>query len=138
MDINALQALSATPPDSVWMALAEDGEIVGYYLDDASAPFGSILISAEQWQQQVERNASHYRDGAPAYEVRERDAALAYVLERQWRDNELSYTDRFMLADYPICSSERQDVISYRQALRDMPDVGWAKPAPPMIIARCK
>lgn len=130
MDINALQALSATPPDSVWMALAEDGEIVGYYLDDASAPFGSILISAEQWQQQVASNASHYRDGAPAYEVRERDAALAHVLERQWRDNELSYTDRFMLPDYPISSVDRVEVTRYRQALRDMPQTG-VKPVRP-------
>lgn len=118
-------------PEQVLMHLAADGEILGYYLDADSAPKGCIAISAEQWQDQLALTASHIVDGLPVRQSRAQDEALARVLERQWRDNELSYTDRFMLADYPISVEARAAVISYRQALRDMPQTG-VKPVRPV------
>lgn len=39
---------------------------------------------------------------------------------RQQRDNLLSATDYLVMPDYPISDSYRQQVLAYRQALRDL------------------
>lgn len=42
---------------------------------------------------------------------------------RGMRDGKLRDTDYLMLADYPIDEAARQAVATYRQALRDMPEL---------------
>lgn len=41
---------------------------------------------------------------------------------RYHRDNKLKATDVYMLSDYPISEEQKQELLMYRQALRDMPE----------------
>lgn len=41
--------------------------------------------------------------------------------ERQWRNEELLFTDKFLLPDYPISFFKKLKVKKYRKALRDWP-----------------
>ena len=45
---------------------------------------------------------------------------------RQLRDNKLAATDYALMPDYPIDADKRQQLIEYRQALRDMPSQEYA------------
>lgn len=49
------------------------------------------------------------------------DSTLKEKIMRNRRNAELYRTDKFLLTDYPIASSEKEQVIAYRQELRDLP-----------------
>lgn len=51
-----------------------------------------------------------------------RDEQLAREL-RQTRNEELRETDVYMLSDYPITPEKRQEMLEYRQWLRDLPEL---------------
>lgn len=41
--------------------------------------------------------------------------------ERIWRDRQIAVTDYLAMPDYPLTDTERTDLYTYRQALRDWP-----------------
>jgi len=43
--------------------------------------------------------------------------------ERQWRDSELKSTDVYLLEDFPISPENKALILTYRQELRDYPQV---------------
>lgn len=40
---------------------------------------------------------------------------------RSFRDNQLTRTDLYLIADYPITDEQRDEMREYRTALRDLP-----------------
>jgi hypothetical protein len=68
--------------------------------------------------------------------VKEEDGAIVeddnglWLLLRKERDVRLTESDKYMLPDYPIDETTRAQWTSYRQALRDLPEV-TANPASP-------
>jgi hypothetical protein len=70
-------------------------------------------------------------------EVARMDAAQA--VERTWRNVQIAATDYLAMPDYPITQDQRSELYSYRQALRDWPDVTLfpdpsGRPQPPAWI----
>lgn len=128
--LTALAEQSQQLPAAVWMQLGDDGEILAYYHRQPMSHIGTIEISGEQWQQQINLGATHVINGEPRCLIRTADASLDNMMQRRWRDNELLITDRYTLADFPITSERRAQVLNYRQALRDMPQTG-VKPVRP-------
>lgn len=41
---------------------------------------------------------------------------------RSIRNNFLLQTDKYILSDYPLTTEQRNNIISYRQQLRDLPN----------------
>ena len=75
----------------------------------------------------------------PDYNPDERARAQLAAELREQRDNKLRATDYAVLPDYPLSDSERDEVTTYRQALRDVPqqagfpdDVTW--PEKPSVL----
>ena len=70
----------------------------------------------------------------PDYNPDERAREQLATQLREQRDDKLRATDYTVLPDYPLSDSERDEVTTYRQALRDVPqqegfpgDVTWPK-----------
>ena len=52
---------------------------------------------------------------------------------RAWRDRILIETDKYVLLDFPITTQQKDEVVIYRQGLRDYP-INWIKPTPPTFL----
>jgi hypothetical protein len=55
-----------------------------------------------------------YQSGKAAYDMK---------LLREKRDKLLKETDVYMISDFPLSEDKKQQLIEYRQALRDLPQV---------------
>ena len=54
---------------------------------------------------------------------------------RSWRDRRLNATDKYLnVPDYPITETQKQELMKYRQELRDYPDT-WVKPSVPIFLS---
>ena len=49
------------------------------------------------------------------------------IRNRNLRNELLNQTDRFLFSDYPITEEQRQEVINYRQLLRDFININKSK-----------
>jgi hypothetical protein len=72
-------------------------------------------------------------------ETAQREAAQE--VERVWRNVQISATDYLAMPDYPITTAQRSELYTYRQALRDWPDVTLfpdkaGRPQPPVWFAQ--
>lgn len=63
----------------------------------------------------------------------ERDEAW-FEWRRSWRNKRLNSTDKYLnVPDFPITEEQKQQLIEYRQALRDYP-LTWEKPPVPEFL----
>lgn len=58
---------------------------------------------------------------SPPEDALAEDYVVKILEEREWRDNELFITDRYMLSDYPIGLIRRFKIKRYRKKLRNWP-----------------
>lgn len=66
-------------------------------------------------------------------DLEERDAEWE-AWRRSWRNKRLNSTDKYLtVPDFPITEEQRQELIEYRQALRDYP-LTWEKPKVPSFL----
>lgn len=107
--------------------------IVGYNFDGNA----EMMIADGYKPVELIKDKSSYVDceGTFTFEFEEREDKIVeeavfheYTVEekaerlRQRRDNGLTVTDKYMIADYPISDSMREKYRQYRQYLRDLPD----------------
>jgi hypothetical protein len=97
-----------------------ENSLRNYFKEHEKVLFGSA-IPLSTWGISIEiREQPTVR----AYSNTSSDLAVHLARElRQDRDNELRETDVYMLSDYPITPEKRQEMIEYRQWLRDLPEL---------------
>jgi len=109
-------------------------EFKGFYSEGRKdLPVNSKEVNPITFMQDKGNN-THYNPNTGWYFIQaEVDAALL-LANRAWRDNLLTLTDKYIIADYPINSSDLINIKLFRKELRDYP-ITWVKPTAPLFIS---
>lgn len=97
----------------------ETDEELQSYLDK-----GFVPISDEEQEQYASGQYIRGKDGKPVEKppyVPTTEEKLAAI--RAKRDALLTDSDKYMLSDYPVTEEQRESWKTYRQALRDLPEI---------------
>lgn len=105
----------------------EIGDYTGFYtieIHGENIPEPNIVLTEEQWSQ-AQSSRCRVINGVhtviPITEEEELNKKWAIL--RSERNNLLKETDWIILPDSPFSESKKQEWITYRQALRDLPSV---------------
>ena len=99
-----------------------DGPFLIFYHSDVdnAIPSGAIEISQQEWLSALDMSANHFDILSRTFsQVDARTDSEKAADQRAWFEKELKRTDKYMMSDYPMSQEEREEMISYRQGLRE-------------------
>lgn len=111
------KAARAAKPVTVNLYDPETGQGSVWLEEDAPAQLARGLITQEAWQAICEQQAAE----AHAAWLADPDTEAERIeMLRAACEQKLSQTDKFTVPDYPITEEQRQAILAYRQAIRDL------------------
>lgn len=112
------KAARAAQPAAVNLYDPETGQGSVWREEDVPAKLAEGLITQEAWQELCAQQAA---EAHAAWLADPDTGAERFRMLRSARDARLAVTDYLVAPDYPLASERKAAVITYRQALRDLP-----------------